>query len=233
VTGRSGHSPPASEASAASPIRVAILDDRRLFREGLRRVIEGDPSLVVVGDGDPATVRDLIRTAPPDILLADGRAEGTLALCAELRHRGGRPWALLLTAADEDWALQALEAGARGVLSQSAGAEELIKAIRVVHDGQVWAGKRVVARLLEVLAARFEASHVEQARLAQRLSPREQEIVRAAVSGLSTQEIADRLAISQATVKAHLSHIFQKLGVRDRIQLAALHHRVLHPTPPR
>lgn len=230
VTGHSGQVPPAPGTSAAPPIRVAILDDHRLFREGLRRVMEGDPSLAVVGDGDPATVRDLIHTASPDVLLADGRAEGVLALAAELRPGGGRPWVLLLAAAtDEEWALQALEAGARGVLSQGAGAGELIKAIRVVHDGQIWAGKRVVARLLEALAARFEVSQAEQARLAQRLSPREQEIVQAAVGGLSTQEIADRLAICQSTVKAHLTHIFQKLGVRDRVQLMALHPRTPQP----
>ncbi|MBI2460747.1 MAG: response regulator transcription factor [Candidatus Rokubacteria bacterium] len=213
---------------------MAILDDHRLFREGLRRVLDGDPSLAAAGDGEPAAVRDLIRTASPDVLLVDGRFEGVLALCTELRHGGGRPWVLLLGAeADEDRALKALEAGARGILSRGAGAEELSKAIRVVHDGQIWAGKRVVARLVEELAARFEVSRAEQAQVVQRLSPREREIVQLAVGGLSTQEIADRLAISPATVKAHFTHIFQKLGVRDRLQLAALHHRVLHPTAPR
>ncbi len=230
-----GHARPEErKGAAASLIRIVILDDSRLFREGLRHLLTADPSLVVVGDGDGAAVRDLLRTASPDILLADIRVEGALALCAELRHAGARPWVILLGAdADDDSAVKVLEAGARGILAKSAGAEHLMKAIRFVHEGQIWAGKRVVARLVEELATRSELSQAEEALLAHRLSPREQELVQQAAGGLSTEEIADRLAISQATVKAHLTSIFQKLGVRDRVQLIARYRRSLQPTAPR
>lgn len=218
--------------SAGSLIRLVILDDNRISREGLRRLIATDASLTVVGEGDSETVRSLIRHEAPDILLADVRADGTLPLCSDIRRGDTRPWVILMAAeADEEWAMRALEAGVRGVLTKGTGPEELLKAIRVVHDGQLWAAKRVVARLVQDLASRTGLSRAQQTLLAQRLSRREQEIARQAARGLSTKEIADRLAISPSTVKAHLARIFQKLGVRDRVQLSAFYHRA-HPDPP-
>lgn len=230
VTRGSGGGPP----PAGSPIRVVILHEHPLFCEGLQQLLRADPAVTVVGDGDLAAIRDLILAASPDLLLVDVRVKGVPELCAELRRSGGRPWVILLTAdLDDHGAVRALETGARGILTRSARAEDLLKAIHVVHEGEIWAGKRVVARLAEELATRSELSHADQTLLAQRLSEREQEIVHLAAAALSVKEIADRLAISEATVKVHLSHIFQKLGVRDRIQLVAVYHRTLQPTAPR
>jgi DNA-binding NarL/FixJ family response regulator len=211
-----------TETPAKPPIRVAILADSRLFSEGLRRICAADASLVVVGEASLATAREVIRIATPDILLADGHIAGILTVCRELRRDRARPWAILLAAeSDDDWAMRVLEAGARGVLTKSATAEDFVKAIHVVHEWQIWASERVMALIVEALATLSRETEATQTLLVQRLSSREQAIVRHAASGLSNQEIAERLNLSEATVKAHLTSIFRKLGVRDRAQLIA------------
>jgi DNA-binding NarL/FixJ family response regulator len=213
------------ETSAESLIRVAILADSRLFCEGLRRICATDASLTVVGEADLATVREVIRRSSPNVLVADGRIDGVLPLCRDLRRDKARPWVILLAAeADEDWAVRALEAGVRGILSKTATVEDFVKATHVVHEGQVWASKTVMARIVAALATLSRGREATEALLAQRLSPREQVIVRHATSGLSNQEIAERLNLSEATVKAELTIIFRKLGVRGRGQLTARYH---------
>jgi DNA-binding NarL/FixJ family response regulator len=236
-TGPPGHERPAVNAAesalperammaeSARVIRVAILSDSRLFCEGLRRILSADSSLVVVGEAKRDTGPEVAHANSAHILLADARDDGTL-LYREVRRDSARPWVILLTSdADEDRAVRALEAGARGILLKAASPEHLIKAIRVVHEGQIWAGKTVMARLVETLFTRSNSALATETLLAQRLSRREQEIVKHTASGLSNQEVADRLRISEATVKAHLTHIFVKLGVRDRAQLTALYYR--------
>ena len=137
----------------------------------------------------------------------------------------GQPWVILAGAdRDERWAVEALKTGARGILSKSATAENLLKAIRVVHQGEVWASNRVIALTVEELAARSVSPSAGKLAFRERLSPREQEIVHLIVGGLSNLEAANRLEITEATVKAHLTHIFQKLALRSRAQLAARYH---------
>ncbi len=215
----------------ACPIRVALVSDSRLLCEGLRRILAADSSLVIVGEAGFAAAREVVDTTSPHILLADVRSDGGLALYRGMRRDGARPWMILVrAAADEDWAVRALEAGARGILLETASAEDLIKAIRVVHEGQIWASKTVMARIVEAFASRAGAIHTTERLLAQRLSRREHEIVRHTARGLNNQEVAAQLGISEATVKAHLTHIFGKLRVRDRAQLTALYHRSLSPS---
>ena len=215
----------------ACPIRVALVSDSRLLCEGLRRILAADSSLVIVGEAGFAAAREVVDTTSPHILLADDRSDGGLALYRGMRRDGARPWMILVrAAADEDWAVRALEAGARGILLETASAEDLIKAIRVVHEGQIWASKIVMARIVEAFASRAGAIHTTERLLAQRLSRREHEIVRHTARGLNNQEVAAQLGISEATVKAHLTHIFGKLRVRDRAQLTALYHRSLSPS---
>jgi DNA-binding NarL/FixJ family response regulator len=218
--------PKALTAESACLIRVAIVSDSRLLCEGLRRILASDSSLVIVGEAEFAAAREVVGTTSPHILLMDVRSDRGLALYREMR----RPWMILVrAAADEDGAVRALEAGARGILSETASAEDLIKAIRVVHEGQIWASKTVMARIVEAFASRAGAIHTTERLLAQRLSRREHEIMRHTARGLNNQEVAAQLGISEATVKAHLTHIFGKLGVRDRAQLTALYHRSLSP----
>jgi DNA-binding NarL/FixJ family response regulator len=214
--GRAGTLP--SSLRGASPIRVAIRTGNRLLEEGLRRILALDPSLLLMGhrDGRPDGGGDFA-----DIVLADGAD-------AEPRRGGARPWVVLLGAPeDDDSMLGALKRGVRGILNRDAGAEELKHAIRAVHAGQIWASRNLLGRAVEELAGLSRAPEAEGLWPAQRLSVREQEIVRRVAEGLSNDEIAGRLGISAATVKAHLTSIFQKVSVRGRTQLTALYHRAL------
>ena len=196
-------------------------------------MLGSDPSFVMVGEVDHTTVQELVRKESPDILVADARIDGTLALCTELRRNRTRPWVIVVDAdAAPDWAARALEAGARGILAKNAPPEHLVKAIHVVHEGEIWAPKEVMARIVDDLAALSDLARTERTFLAQQLSRREQEIVRHVAAGLSNQEIADHCQISDATVKAHLTRIFQKIGVRDRAQLTARYYRSLYPEGP-
>src|SRR3989304_379434 len=134
-------------ASSAPNIRVFILGDSRLFFEGLRRMLSAEPAFAVVGEADVATVRGLVRKASPGVLPGDGR-----------------PWVILVDAdSTTEWAVRALAAGARGVLAKNATPEHLVKAVRVVHEGEIWARKEVVARVVDDLAAVSGLLHTEQA----------------------------------------------------------------------
>jgi DNA-binding NarL/FixJ family response regulator len=213
-----------------SPVRVAVLSDARLLREGLLRIVGGEPAYTVVGEESCAALGRALRAVRPDILLVDSRMEGALELCASLK-RGGRPAVIFIAAGGNgDFALSALEAGARGILAKDARAEDLVKAIRVVHEGQIWASRHLIATRMENLVAACAARPPGEA-LLERLSSREGEVFRHAANGLSNKELADRLDISQATVKAHLTRIFQKLGLRGRAELAATYYGVVPPAP--
>ena len=231
---RSVAKPPAALPAKAAPtsgvIRIAVLSDSGLFRSGLRRILEAYRSVVLVGEGSSPPVRDLVRACAPHILLVDAQMKGALAVCGEVRQNGARPRVILAGAeGDDGWALQALKSGARGILGKSATVETLLKAVRVVHEGEVWASKRVLTLTVEELAAGGLSPRQAEPSIKSRLSEREQEIVRLIASGLSNKEVANRLTITEATVKAHLTHIFQKLMLRGRGQLAALYHQRLMP----
>jgi DNA-binding NarL/FixJ family response regulator len=218
-------SAPASTVTSTT-IRVALLSDSVLFRSGLRRLLGTDGSFLVVGEVTAAPpVREQLRSGFPQILLVDAQLERALEVCSELRLNGVRPWVILAGAdRDERWVVEALRMGVRGILSKSATAENLLKAIRVVHQGEVWASNRVIALTVEELAARSVNPSAGKLAFRERLSPREQEIVHLIVGGLSNLEAANRLEITEATVKAHLTRIFQKLALRSRAQLAARYH---------
>jgi DNA-binding NarL/FixJ family response regulator len=219
-----------SPTSASALIRVALVSDSALFRSGLRSILDAYPAVSLVGEASALPVRDLVRAGAPHILLVDAHVVGALTACAGLRQNGGRPWVILAGAdADDAWAVQALKCGARGILGKSATVETLIKAVRVVHQGQVWASHRVLTLMVEELAARSAGTVPLEAALRSRLSRREQDISQLIAGGLSNQEVAHRLDITEATVKAHLTHIFQKLMLRGRGQLAALYHRSIAP----
>lgn len=133
---------------------------------------------------------------------------------------------------DERWAVDALVGGARGILLKSAPPEDLINAIHVVLNGGVWAPHQVlVAAWLSQTRQRLKRAHASPI-IAPRLTPREMEILRHAAAGLGNRELASTLAITEATVKAHLTSIFQKLGLRGRARLAAAYHGMVNAAPP-
>jgi NarL family two-component system response regulator LiaR len=215
---------PASTVTSTA-IRIALLSDSVLFRSGLRRLLGADGSFLVVGEITAPPMREVLRSSVPQILLVDAQIAGALEICREFRLNGVRPWVILAGAdRDERWAVEALKTGVRGILPKSATVENLLKAIRVVHQGEVWASNRVVALTVSELAARSVNPGAGKLAFRERLSAREQEIVHLVVDGLSNLEAASRLGITEATVKAHLTHIFQKLALRGRAQLAARYH---------
>jgi len=211
-------------------IRTAVISDDRLLREGLVRILSKEPSCSVVGQHDRPTFEAVLRAGHPRVLLLDSRMEGALGFCAALKREGGP--AVILMAADEDegFAMRALDAGARGMLAKTATPAELVKAIRVVSEGEIWARRHIIATRMERLAVNGSKRPGES--LAQELlSGREREVLLHAATGLSNKELAGRLAISEGTVKAHLTRIFQKLGVRGRAELAAAYHGIIPPQP--
>src|SRR5436309_921883 len=210
-------------------IRAAVISDDRLLREGLINILAGKGSFTVVAEHDRCTFGADLRAARPGVLLVDSRMDGTLALCAALKPQGSPAVILLAAAEDDDFGVRALDAGARGILVKSTSSAELMKAIRVVSEGEIWARRQLIAARMENLAARTPKPAGES--LAQELlSEREREVLVHTATGLSNKELADRLGISEGTVKAHLTSIFQKLGVRGRTELAAAYHGIIpHP----
>jgi two-component system, NarL family, response regulator LiaR len=170
----------------STTIRIALLSDSVLFRSGLRRLLGADGSFLVVGEITAPPMREVLRSSVPQILLVDAQIAGALEICRELRLNGVRPWVILAGAVrDERWAVEALKTGVRGILPKSATVENLLKAIRVVHQGEVWASNRVVALTVSELAARSVNPGAGKLAFRERLSAREQEIVHLVVDGLS------------------------------------------------
>lgn len=191
-------------------IRLLIVDDHPIVRDGLQGVLESQPDIEVVGeaaDGEAAV--QMANSLSPDIVLMDLRMpvmDGVTAL-REIRTRNPQCQVLVLTTYDSDAdILPAIEAGASGYLLKDSTREELYAAIRAAARGETVLAPAVAARLVGRMRAPAE----------EKLSSRELEVLQLVAEGGSNSEIASRLHISQATVKSHLIHIFGKLGVSDR-----------------
>ena len=204
-----------------SSVRIALLSDDRLFCDGVAGILRSDETFDVVVYDSVAGLEAARPEARAAVLLIDSRLDGAMALAG-----AGRAAASILIAAPNDaaWCREALCAGASGVLPKNAGAGALLSAVRTVADGSVWAPRRVMADSIRHLVTASVSRRAGAATLDRKLSRREREIFRQAASGLANKELASRLAIGEATVKAHLTRIFQKLGVRGRAELAAVYH---------
>ena len=193
-----------------NPIRLLIVDDHPVVRDGLRGMFVDSPGFEVVGEaagGDGALA--LAEALRPDVILMDLQMPGVDGVSAirQLAERGIQSHVLVLTTYDMDSdVLPALEAGATGYLLKDAPREELIRAVRAVANGE------------SVLSSSVASLLIDQVRNPTRetLSPRESEILELIANGATNREIAKTLFISEATVKTHLLHIYEKLAVRDR-----------------
>ncbi len=217
---------------AADPavIRTVIADDHTLLREGLRALLKGEAGIELVGEApDGPETLEAVEALKPDVLLLDASmpsGDGVEILPQLLSRSPATRAILLLGHADEELIIQAFSVGARGYLLKSAPAAQLVKAIRAVFGGEVWAGQRIVARLLDELVrvgqrlADLAPAFAVAPGAEPPLSRREREIVRLIAQGLSNKEIGAALCLSEKTVKSHLTHIFRKLGVEGRHQVA-------------
>jgi DNA-binding NarL/FixJ family response regulator len=193
----------------AAPIRVTIADDHALFREGLKSLLRLQPDVTVVAELDRAdALLSTLEGTPCDVLLLDLQMERTAV--GDIEALAERVAVVVVTATErtED-AVAAVRAGARGLVFKRFALETLMTAIRTVMEGHVW--------LPPSLQAAITASLREPAAAA--LTRREREIVRHVALGLRNAEVAELLGVSEGTVKTHLNNIFQKLGLRDRVEL--------------
>jgi DNA-binding NarL/FixJ family response regulator len=204
-------------------IKVVVADDQRLVREGLVTLLELSEGIEVAGsavDGEEAVA--LAERAKPDIVLMDLRMPRLDGVEATRRLSASLPQTrviVLTTYADDESVFSALQAGARGYLTKDAGAAEIRRAIETVHAGEALLDPSVQRRLIEGLAAgRAPASRQPYP---DGLTQREVDVLGLIASGLSNQEIASRLFISEATVKTHINNIFGKARLRDRGQAVA------------
>jgi two-component system nitrate/nitrite response regulator NarL len=206
-------------------IRIVIADDHPIFRDGLRRLLEAEPGLKVIGeasDGNDAV--KLARQLKPDVMLLDlamPRQPGLEALRdLSIGGANGVKVILLTAAAEKHQIVEALQLGARGVVLKDSATQLLLKSIHTVMAGEYWVGREAVSNLVQYLRTQMQASHEESRQKKFGLTPRELEIVSAVVAGYSNKEIAEYFKISEDTVKHHLSNIFDKLGVSTRLELA-------------
>ncbi len=199
-------------------IRVALVDDQRLVRDGLTRILSDDEGFQVVAEyAEGAEALDGLGHIDVDVVLMDIRMRGMDGIEATRRLREAQgPPVLVLTTFDDDEVLWgAVEAGAAGFVLKEASAEQLIEATHAVATGGAWIDPAVLPRVLAAL----RASAVPAARAAARvdeLTDRELDVLRQMATGASNTEIAARLVVSEATVKSHVGRIFAKLAVRDR-----------------
>jgi DNA-binding NarL/FixJ family response regulator len=203
-------------------IRVAVVDDQEVVRSGFAALLDTQADLEVVGTaGDGAEALELCRELRPDVVLMDVRMptmdglEATRRVIAEL---GSSARVLMLTTFDlDEYVYAALAAGASGFLLKDATAEALFEAVRVVASGDALLAPSVTQRLIREFARLRPAVPLPPDRLHE-LTPRETEVLRLVAEGLSNGEIAERLVVSEETVKTHVSRVLTKLGLRDRAQ---------------
>ncbi len=203
---------------------IAIVDDQTLVRSGLRSILEKQPDFEIVGEaGDGAAAIEVCRVLQPDVVLMDIRMPVLDGLEATRRLLAGpspAPRVLVITTFDlDDYVYKALKAGASGFLLKDASPEQLVAAIRAVTVGDAPLAPQVTRRLIEHYVSRPRPEEGTYPVL-EGLTPREIDVLRAVAGGFSNAEIARRLYLSEATVKAHVTHLLSKLGVRDRLQAA-------------
>jgi DNA-binding NarL/FixJ family response regulator len=204
-------------------IQLLIADDEAMVRRGLRLVLEAEEDLRVIGEAsDGVEAVEEARRLRPDVVLMDvrmPRMDGVEA-CRRLVAESGARVVILTTFDLDEHLFAAVRAGASGFLLKASRPEELVDAIRAAHAGNALIEPRMTKRLLEEFARRPASPDGE--RVFAELTDRERDVLLEVARGASNAEIAERLYISETTVKTHVNHILAKLNVRDRIQAVVL-----------
>ncbi|GIF95849.1 response regulator [Catellatospora citrea] len=205
-------------------IKVLIVDDQAMVRQGFGALLAAQPDLVVLGDAaNGAEGVAAARRLDPDVVLMDVRMPVMDGLEATRRLAGAeRPKVIILTTFDlDDYVYEALRAGASGFLLKDAPAADLIHAVRVVAGGEALLAPSVTRRLIAEFASRPRPDRPRPVSL-NALTARETEVLRLIARGMSNQEIAELLVLAEQTVKTHVSRVLGKLGLRDRAQAVVL-----------
>src|SRR5207247_2666230 len=233
-----GNGAGSQEPKPDKPIRIVIADDHPIFREGLKYLLgtqEDFQLLAEVGNGDE--VLGTIEKLQPDILLLDLRMPGTNGLTILERLQATKITStrvIVLTASeDKNEFVQAMKLGTSGIVLKQSPTDLLLKSIRKVYAGEIWLGSNTTAAVIRQFATGDEEAPVDSNRVRGRspLSQREREIVSLVAQGFKNKQMAEKMFISEQTVKNHLHNIFDKLGVSDRLELAlyAIHKNIHTP----
>src|SRR4051812_23511789 len=225
-----------ASAESKSPVRVFLADDESLFRASLRQLLAVPPNVLedvygvnvgpgfeVIGEaGTGEDVVRLVQSAPPDLLLLDlcmPRMSGLEALRELASCRDRMRIILLAGSIDRSQLVSAVRLGVRGLLLKDAATEVLFQAITCVMGGQYWLGQSLVSDLLEIVRPLIQSGGVTGTGAVSKLTPREQQVLRMVVAGHSNREIAQQWTVSEETIKHHLTRMFDKVGVANRVEL--------------
>lgn len=202
------------------PLRIFLVDDHALFRESLAAFLDTQKALEVVGhSGTASEAKSLLAKHHPDILLLEIKLPGqsSLDLLQEMPTLSPQCKTIGLSSFElPQEVVETVRLGARGFLLKGSSSELFLKCIRKVHDGEIWLNMRMTQAVLDALGSRPTtpaSNHKTE------LSPREMEVIQLVIQGYKNRDIAQKLFISEKTVKNHLSAIFNKLGVSDRLEL--------------
>jgi len=215
--------------------RILIADDQALVRVGLRKILEHEPEMEVIGeaaDGEDATFG--AARWRPDIVLMDIRMpvlDGIEATRRIVRAQPGTRVLILTTFGLDAYVYDALHAGASGFMLKDAAPEEIVAAVRIVARGEALLASAITRAVIEEFARQRPIPPPAQPPAVSHLTPREREVLDLLVSGFSNTEICAHLVISEATTKTHVAHILHKLGLRDRVQavIYAYEHGLVGP----
>jgi len=214
-------------------IRVVLVDDQEMIRVGFRMILESNPEIEVVGEADDGdTALELLESVEADVVLMDVRMPRMSGVEATRRIRAGDgPRVLILTTFDlDEYAYDALQAGASGFLLKDTPLDDLVSAITHVHLGDAVVAPSTTRRLLDHFTTNPPTPHeprpVPDEHRLEELTPREQEVLRLVARGLSNAEIAGELFVSEGTVKIHVGRILTKLDLRDRVQAVVLAYEI-------
>jgi DNA-binding NarL/FixJ family response regulator len=208
--------------------RILLVDDQPLLRTGFRMILSAEPDFAVVGEaGDGASAVELARRLAPDVVLMDIRMPGMDGIQATRALAGPgvvEPMKVLIltTFGLDEYVVESLRAGASGFLLKDAPAEDLVEAIRIVAAGDALLAPSVTRRLLDRIASKLPPAHENVIPALSELTEREMEVLKLVARGLSNAEIAEKLVVSETTVKTHVSRILGKLDLRDRVQVVIL-----------
>ncbi|HTT64939.1 MAG TPA: response regulator transcription factor [Bryobacteraceae bacterium] len=229
---------PVTPAGETSKIRIVVADDHPIFRDGLCRLLALEPDFEVVAQAqDGRQVLDVLQQQEPDILLLDLKMPGLDGLATLQRLQSGKhkTRVIVLTASeDKNEFVQAMKLGTSGIVLKQSATDLLIKSIRKVNAGEIWLDSHTTAAVMRQFATGADeppaGAPVASSRERERslLSQREREIVALVAQGFKNKEMAEKMFISEQTVKNHLHNIFDKLGVSDRLELAlyAIHNNL-------